>query len=293
MKAQSSKRIGSYPALGVTLSISLALYAIGIFGILIIYADGLEKLVRENVMMQIYLNSSVNETQQQQLENKLKNLPFTDKSKANSIQFVSKEEAAKKFIAETGEDFQSFLGDNPLKDAFLIRVAPEYQNSQSLLSIKKQLESINGVFQAFYVEGLIDNINNNVNKIGLFLIFIISLLLITIIVLINNTIRIALFSQRFLIRSMQLVGAKQSFIQWPFLKRALLYGFIASIVATLGLYGSIWYAQQQIVELVVLFNIQQFFILSGVLAIIGLLISLISSYFATRKYLRLSLDELF
>jgi cell division transport system permease protein len=185
------------------------------------------------------------------------------------------------------------LGDNPLKDAFMVRVASQYQNSQSMVNIKKQIEGINGVFQVFYVEGLIDNINDNVNKIGLFLIFIISLLLITIIVLINNTIRIALFSQRFLIRSMQLVGAKQSFIQWPFIKRATLYGILASILATLALYASILYTEQQIKELSVLFNINQFIILAGALTVLGMLISVISSFFATRKYLTLSLDELF
>ena len=165
MKAQSSKRIGSYPALGVTLSITLALYAIGIFGLIVMYAGSLEKLVRENVMLQVYLNSTVNETQRQQVENKLKNLPFIDKGKADAIYFVSKEEAEKKFIAETGEEFKTFLGDNPLRDAYMIRIAPQFQEGQSLVTIKKQIENINGVFQVFYVEGLIDNINNNVNKI--------------------------------------------------------------------------------------------------------------------------------
>jgi cell division transport system permease protein len=293
MKMQYSKKVGSYPAVGVTLSIALALYAIGVFGILFSYAETLEKLVRENVKLQVYLNTTVKESQRQQIENKLVNLPFTDKSYTSPIEFVSKEEAAKKFIAETGEDFQSFLGENPLKDAYLLRISPTYQTEEKLESVKKEIEKINGVFQVFYVAGLIDDINNNVTKIAFFLVFVVILLLVTIIVLINNTIRIALFSQRFLIRSMQLVGAKQSFIQWPYLKRAALYGFFAGLFATITLYASILYIQNQINDLSVLFNLQNFMIIGTCLLVIGIFISTVSSFFAVKKYLRLSLDELF
>jgi cell division transport system permease protein len=293
MKMHSGKKVGSYPAAGVTLSISLALYAMGIFGILYTYTGALEKIVRENVKLQIYLNTTVNESQRQQIENKLQNLPFTDKTVIQSIQFVSKEEAAKKFIAETGEDFQTFLGENPLKDAFLLRVNPTYQTSEKMILVKKEIEKISGVFQVFYVEGLIDDINENVNKIALFLLFVITILLVTIVILINNTMRIALFSQRFLIRSMQLVGAKQSFIQWPFIKRSAAYGLLASVVATAGLYGSIYYAQNQINDLRILFNIENFLLVVACLFIIGICISMVSSYFAVKKYLKLSLDELF
>jgi cell division transport system permease protein len=293
MKMHSGKKVGSYPAAGVTLSISLALYAMGIFGILFTYASALEKIVRENVKVQIYLNTTVNEAQRQQIENKLQNLPFADKNVNPSIQFVSKEEAAKKFIAETGEDFQAFLGDNPLKDAFLLRINPAYQTAEKMTIAKKEIEKISGVFQVFYVEGLIDDINENVNKIALFLLFVIAILLVTIVILINNTMRIALFSQRFLIRSMQLVGAKQSFIQWPFIKRAAGYGLLAGLVATAGLYGSIAYAQNQINDLRILFNTENFLLVALCLFIIGTCISIVSSYFAVKKYLKLSLDELF
>ena len=289
----SGKKVGSYPAAGVTLSISLALYAIGVFGILYTYAGVLEKIVRENVKLQIYLNSTVNESQRQQIENKLQNLPFTDKTVNQSIQFVSKEEAAKKFIAETGEDFQTFLGENPLKDAFLLRVNPTYQTSEKMTLVKKEIEKISGVFQVFYVEGLMNDINENVNKIALFLLFVISILLVTIVILINNTMRIALFSQRFLIRSMQLVGAKQSFIQWPFIKRSAGYGMLAGVIATTALYCSIYYAQNQINDLRILFNTDNFLLVAACIFIIGICISMVSSYFAVKKYLKLSLDELF
>jgi cell division transport system permease protein len=293
MKMHSGKKVGSYPAAGVTLSISLALYVMGIFGILYTYAGALEKIVRENVKVQVYLNTTVNEAQRQQIENKLQNLPFADKTINPSIQFVSKEEAAKKFIAETGEDFQAFLGDNPLKDAFLLRINPAYQTAEKMTLVKKEIEKISGVFQVFYVEGLIDDINQNVNKIALFLLFVIAILLATIVILINNTMRIALFSQRFLIRSMQLVGAKQSFIQWPFIKRAAGYGLLAGLVATIGLYGSIVYAQNQINDLRILFNTENFLLVTACLFTIGIFISMVSSYFAVKKYLKLSLDELF
>lgn len=294
MKYTSRKKLGSYPTIGVIVSITLALFVVGLFGLLIIYSVQLERVVRENVKMQVYLNGNLTETQRLQIETKIISMNFVNKSGENKgIAYISKEEAAKKFIGETGEDFTKFIGDNPLKDAFLISIDPGFHSKTEIEKIKKNIEKINGVFEASYVEGLIESINQNIRKIGLILLGLVCLLLLTVILLINNTMRIALFSQRFLIRSMQLVGAKQSFIQRPFLLRAALLGLIGSVIAITLLFSVIRYAQSEIEDLVLLHNQEHFIILGASMALTGILIAVISSFFSIRKYLHLSLDELF
>jgi cell division transport system permease protein len=294
MKYSSRKKLGSYPTVGVVISIALALFVIGLFGLLIIYSQQLEKVVRENVKMQVYLKSNLTETQRLQIENKLLSMKFiSGQGTEKGIEYISKQDAAKKFIGETGEDFTKFIGDNPLKDAYLIRIDLAFHSKSQMEGIKKEIEKTNGVFQVFYVEGLIESINKNIQKIALILLGLVLLLLLTVILLINNTMRIALFSQRFLIRSMQLVGAKQWFIQRPFLLRAALLGIIGAGVAIASLYGITQYAQSEIEDLVLLHNQEQFLTLAGVMALLGLFIAVFSSYLSIRKYLRLSLDELF
>lgn len=292
MKYTSHRRIGSYPSIGVVVSITLALFVIGLFGLLLMYSTQLEKVVRDNVKMQVYLNSGLTETQRNQIESKLRSMNFVSSGNDN-MTFISKEEAAKKFISETGEDFTQFLGENPLKDAYLIRIDPSYHSKTEIENLKKEIEKINGVFQASYVEGLIESINQNVRKAGLILLGLVALLVFTVVLLINNTMRIALFSQRFLIRSMQLVGARQWFIQKPFLLRAGGLGFLGAAIAIGTLYAVVRVAQSEVEDLVLLHDNLQFMILAGTIAVLGITIAVLSSYLSIRKYLRLSLDELF
>jgi cell division transport system permease protein len=294
MKYSSHKKLGSYPTVGVVASIMLALFVIGLFGLLIIYSQQLEKVVRDNVKMQVYLKSNLTQTQRLQIENTLLSLDMLNKKAVNKgIEYISKEHAAKKFIGETGEDFTKFIGDNPLKDAYLISIDPAYHTKAAMEKSKKEIEKMKGVHQVFYVEGLIESINQNIRKAGLILLGLVTLLLVTVVLLINNTMRIAIFSQRFLIRSMQLVGAKQWFIQKPFLMRSALLGLLASTISVALLFGVTQYAQSKIQDLELLQNDQQFLVLSLVMGSLGILIAVLSSYFSIRNYLRMSLDELF
>ncbi|MEL7004083.1 MAG: permease-like cell division protein FtsX, partial [Bacteroidota bacterium] len=209
------------------------------------------------------------------------------------ISFVSKEEAADTFIKETGEDFSAFLGDNPLRDAYTLKISPEYHENEKLKTIKAELEQSNGIFEVVYVESLVDSINKNLTKISLFLLGFAAILLLVVVMLINNTIKLALFSQRFLIRSMQLVGAKAQFIQKPFLARAAIYGILAGLIASVSLYVLMNFANTKIEDLATLQEDNKIFILFGILLLLGALIGFSSTYRAINKYLKMSLDELY
>jgi cell division transport system permease protein len=286
------KKLGGYPAVGVVVSVTLALFVVGLFGMLMIYSQQLEKQIRENIRMQVYLRPSLTKNQRLQIENKLRSQQFTSKTSA-SVTFVSKDEAAKKFIAETGEDFTKFIGENPLKDAFLVNIDPAYHTPAQMEKIKADIQKMNGVFQVFYVEGLIESVNDNVMKIGFFLAGLIIILVVTVIFLINNTLRLALFSQRFLIRSMQLVGAKNWFIQRPFILRAAGYGVLSGVIAAIFMYLVSDYLQRKISDLTVLHQQDQFFVLLALLMLLGVVVAVTSTFFSIRKYLKMSLDQLY
>ncbi len=286
------KKLGGYPAVGVVVSVTLALFVVGLFGMLIIYSQQLEKQIRENIRMQVYLKPNLTKNQRLQIENKLRSQQFT--AKINTpIVFVSKDDAAKKFIAETGEDFIKFIGENPLKDAFLVNIDPSYHTPQQMEKVKADIQKMNGVFQVFYVEGLIESVNDNVMKIGVFLFGLIVILVITVILLVNNTLRLALFSQRFLIRSMQLVGAKNWFIQRPFILRAGGYGLLSGILASVFMYLLSDYARRKISDLNILHQQDQFLLLLAFLLVLGVTVAVVSTFFSIRKYLKMSLDQLY
>ena len=292
-KKSNKKKLGGYPAIGVVMSITLSLIVMGIFGLLLIYSQELEQQVRQNIRVQVYLKSNVTETQRLQIESKLTSQNYVSKEHGQGVVFISKEDAAKKFIEETGEDFEDFIGENPLRDAYLVSIARDYHSIKEIEKIKKDIQAMNGVFQVFYVEGLIESINSNVKKIGLILLGLITVLLVTVVLLINNTLRIALFSQRFLIRSMQLVGAKKWFILRPFLVRASGYGLLAGLLAASLLWSLSNYAQRKIEDLSILHNQDHFLALVALLLISGIVVAVLSTFFSIRRYLKMSLDQLY
>lgn len=288
------KKLGSYPFISTVLSITFALVVMGMFGVLVIYSKELERVVRETIRIQVYLKSNISEAQRLQIEKNLYSQYFIPAGKIEgSVQFVSKDEAAKEFISETGEDFRKFLGENPLHDAFLVTVDPQYQEKKSMEKIKSEVEQISGVFQVDYVDSVINSINENVARIGLILIGLSALLLALVVVLIHNTLRLALFSQRFLIRSMQLVGARKKFIQGPFIARAAAHGLLSGLLAAAILSTLIAVANNRLAELRMIQNTERLSLLLGSLVLIGIFVAVISTWRAVDKYLQLSLDELY
>ncbi|MDA7855032.1 permease-like cell division protein FtsX [Cyclobacteriaceae bacterium] len=291
---RQKRKLGSFPFLSVIFSITLSLVVMGIFGIAFIYLKTLTSIVQSNVEIQVYLDKSIRDHDVKRLEKIMTTRPYIRSDDATeNIKFISKETAAEVFIRDTGEDFTKFLGDNPLRDAFSVKIINQYQSVDSLKTIEIDLRRLPGVYEVVFQESLIASINKNLRKIGILLLGMTLILLVAVIVLINNTIRIALFSQRFLIRSMQLVGATKGFIRWPFLKRSLIYGLVSGILASGIIFGIIQFAQHQIDDLDKLYAEEPLFILFAVLIFLGLLISYLSTLSSMRRYFKISLDELY
>ncbi|WP_234462512.1 cell division protein FtsX [Adhaeribacter terrigena] len=293
-KHTRKKKLGRYPQLMVIFSTTLALFVIGLFGMLLLHAAKLSDKVKENLEMQVYLNRDLTEMQLVRLQKTFALKEYIAyKGSEPQVRFYSKDEGAKEFIKGTGEDFLQFLGENPLRDAYILRINPEYAEAANLKKIKTDLESIDGVFEVQYVENLFNSINQNLRKISLILLSFAAILTLVVVVLINNTIKLALYSQRFLIRSMQLVGATAYFIQRPFLNRATMQGVISGLLASILLYMLLQYAYYEFPDLLLLRDEKQLALLMGFLMVLGTIIGFLSSYRAVKKYMRASLDELY
>lgn len=294
LKYKKKKKLGSFPNVSVIFSITLALFVIGLFGLLILDSNKLKDVIRENITIQIYLDKFVTENDKIRITKILTQKKYVAKEDGKSlVEFVSKEEAAKIFIEGTGEDFIEFLGENPLRDAFTIKIDPTYQQVDSLKKVEIELSNVDSVFEVVYVQNLVQSINKNIAKISLVLVGFTIILLVTIVVLINNTIKLALFSQRFLIRSMQLVGAKAGFIISPFVRRAGLQGLLAGLIASTLLFALITYVNSIIEELKQLQSVNELLILLSFILVLGVVIGMVSTYKAVNKYLKMSLDELY
>lgn len=285
----------NYPNTTVTISLTIALFIIGLCGLLIIQAKKLSTLVRENIEVQAHLDSDLSTGGMDTLLRAISFKPYVAKTENGKAQvtYISKEEAAKKLMEDTKENFQELLGENPLKNSFAIKVEENYFEEAQLQRIKTDLEKLDGVFEVTYVENLVDEVNKNISKIYLILSVFVAILLLIIIALVNNTIKLALFSQRLLIRSMQLVGATSNFIQKPFLIRGALQGLISGLIAS-GLLVLLQQAAVRQIEGIGLLqdNVKLIIVLVAIV-ILGILIGVVSTFQAIHKYLRMSLDELY
>ncbi len=293
-KKHKRTKVGSYPYLSVIFSTTLALFLLGLFGMLLINTNKLVEYIQENLEMQVYLNSNINSKEATKLQVLLSEKEYVlHKGDSALMNFISKEEAAADLIAQTGEDFLTFLGENPLRDAITFKIALESQDSSQLNAIKEELEAMPEVYEVTYIQSMAQVINKNRTKIAIVLAVGALLLLFIISTLINNTIRLALFSQRFLIRSMQLVGATQGFIIKPFITRASFYGLISGLLAGGLLAALLTYALRALPELELVQDQEKTLILFGALLLVGIFIALFSTLYAVRKYLKMSLDELY
>lgn len=270
------------------ISITMVLFLLGLFSVLVMNAKLLSDYVKENLQVQIFINEEADPKQINDIAKQLRANPYVKK-----LDYVSKEDAVTILTDDLGEDFVDFLGYNPLLASFNLTVEANYANSDSLEKVKQQLLVNPVVKEVYYQAGVLDLLNKNIKTIATIVAGFSLLLLLITITLINNSIRLSLYSQRFIIKSMQLVGATTWFIKRPYLLKSLLQGTISVILAVLFLYLVIYFGDRQVPDLAGLRDkLLSVYIGLGLL-VLGLVISFVSTWVAINRYLNYKIDDLY
>lgn len=269
-------------------SITLVLFVLGLIGLLVLNSQKLSQTIKENLGFTIVLKENTLAAEITSLQNTLQEMPAV-----KSMEFVSSEEAAQILTEELGEDFVSFLGYNPLFPSIEVRMHAAFANPDSLKVFETRLLENNLVREVHYQQDLVSLINENVRAISIGLIAFSVLLLLVAVILINNTIRLSIFSKRFLIKSMQLVGATGSFIRKPFVVHGILQGLIGSVAANLMLLAVLYVASRNIPGIIEMQNVRLLWALAAYVMLTGVFISWISTFLAVRKYLKIKTDHLY
>lgn len=274
--------------ISTVISIALVLLMIGLLGLILVNAKNLSKYVKENIVLNIIVNENINEGDILTLQK--------DIEKDNYIlrtEYISKDLAAKNLKEDLGEDFVEYLGKNPLLPSIDIYLKEQYANSDSIQTFIQNITKNSKVKEVVYQQSLIDMVNQNIRNISMVVLAFAIILLIIAIALINNTIRLSIYSQRFLIKSMQLIGATKSFIRRPYILYGIVHGLIGALIAILLLIFTLQFAQKQIPEIVILGNWTEFGLIFIFIIILGILISGLSTYFAVTKYLKAKSNSLY
>lgn len=272
----------------VIISITLVLFLIGIVGVLIFSGDQISDYVKENIGFSIILKDEAKDVDVHRIQ---KYLDATDY--VRSTEYIDKDKAAQDLSTELGEDFIEFLGYNPLLASIEVKLKADYANPDSLAVIESEFKTYPQIKEVIYQKDLINLVNDNLRKITIVLLLFSVLLFIVSVALINNTIRLALYSQRFIINTMQLVGATKSFIRKPFINRIILDGLVASLLAIALLSISIYSIQNELSAIISFNDLELIVMVYSLVILIGIVISQMSAFFALNKYLRLRSDELY
>jgi len=267
--------------ISTVISVALVLLMTGLLGLILVHAKNLSRYVKENIVLNVIVNDNVNEGDVLSLQKDLEKDAYVLRS-----EYVSKELAAKNLKEDLGEDFVSYLGHNPLLPSVDIYMKEQYANTDSIQSFIEKIGKNSRIKEVIYQESLIDMVNKNIRVIGIVILAFTIILLIIAVALINNTIRLAIYSQRFLIKSMQLIGATKGFIRRPYILYGIAHGLIGSLIAILLLILTLQVAQREIPELVFLRDWFEFAMIFVIVIALGILISGASTYFAVTKYLR-------
>src|SRR6201985_587752 len=268
--------------------IALVLLMVGLLGLILVHANNLSRYVKENIVLNIFVDDAAHETDVMQLQKQLDANPMVKQT-----QYVSKELAARNLQKDLGEDFVKFLGYNPLSQSLDVYLKAEYANNADIDKFKAQLLKNPLIKEVKYQRSLVDQMNQNLTSISLIILAFAAIFVILSVALINNTIRLAIYSQRFLIKSMQLVGATKGFIRRPFILYGIWHGLLGGLIAIILLIGMLYLATLQIPDLVILQSYREFAIVFLAVIGIGIFISAFSTYLAVSKYLRLKIYNLY
>ncbi|MFK8271981.1 cell division protein FtsX [Capnocytophaga canimorsus] len=285
-KFNKRRLITSY--FSVTLSITLVLFLLGLLGFLLLNAQRLANYFKEQVSVSISLKDDAKEADVLHLQKTLSVAEF-----AKSVRFVSKEEAAEQFSQEIGEDFLSFIGVNPLQNSIDLSLKAEYAEPRKMEEIAKEIGQNPFVTEVTYDKPLVALIHENVEKISLIILIISGLFTIIAILLINSSIRLSIYSKRFTIKTMQLVGATRGFIRRPFIITNVRLGIYGAVFAMLLLYGCISYLNNSFPEFGLMTDRSITIMVFSSILIIGILITWLSTFFAAQRFLNLNTNDLY
>jgi len=283
---QKRRLISSY--FSVVLSIALVLFLLGILGLLVLNTKKLGDHFKEQITLSVFLKDNAKPVEVDQLQKGLALAEYT-----KSAVYVSKEDAAEQYSEDIGENFQEFLGYNPLKNSVDVNLKAAFVSPEQIESIASELTEKNYVHEVSYDKPLIALLTDNVKKIGFWILIASAVFTVIAVLLINSSIRLSIYSKRFIIKTMQMVGATKKFIRKPFITTNIKLGFLGSLIALIALAGVLHYVNNSFPELNLYGDITILVgLFVGVLAL-GILISYLSTYFATQRFLNLRTDDLY
>lgn len=285
-KFQKRRLISSY--FSVVLSIFLVLFLLGILGLFVLNSKKLSDDFKEEIAMTVFFKNEANDTILKDFGNQLKVSKFV-----KSSVFVNKDSAAKQHTDIIGEDFMTFLGTNPLQNSYDIHLKADYIVADSIRKIERNIRTNEMVSDIIYDKQLVNLVNDNIKKVSFWILIVSGFLTLVAVLLINSSMRLSIYSHRFIIKTMQMVGATKSFIRKPFIWRSIKLGLLGSLLAVFALIGTLVYLDDHFPNLGILEDqLIIGLVLLGVV-LIGILITWISTFFATQRFLNLRTDDLY
>lgn len=283
---QKRRLISSY--FSVVISIALVLFLLGLLGLLVLNTKKVADHFKEQIALTVYLKDTAKEVEIEQLK---KSLALAEHTKSST--YISKEEAAEEHSEEIGEDFMEFLGYNPLQNSIDVYMKADYVSPEQIDEIATDLTSKNFVDEVVYDKPLISLLNDNVKKISFWILIVSGIFTFIAVLLINSSIRLAVYSKRFIIKTMQMVGATKNFIRSPFIWQSVKLGIIGAVLALIGMGIVLYYLNKTFPELELLSDISLLSALFIGIFLMGILITWLSTFFATSRFLNLKTDELY
>jgi len=283
---QKRKLLSSY--FSVVISIGLVLFMVGIFGLLVINTKKVSNILKEKVTITLFLKNNITKDSINTLRKKLKKAPYI-----KSVHFITKKQAAKDLVASTGEDFVEFLGYNPLRNAFSLRLKAEYVTAKRVDSLSTSFRKMSFVNDINYDKPLITLLTKNINNISFWILIMSIAFTIISVLIINSSIRLSIYAKRFIIKTMQMVGATKGFIRRPFIWQSIKLGLIGAIIADIGLAVSVFYIHKYIPILQLLQNKIELGILFLGIFVLSIFITWFSTFFAAQRFLNLRTNDLY
>ena len=271
-----------------TISISLVLIVVGMLVFILLNARAVSDHVKRNIGFAVIVKDNTNEVEIKRVQKILDTQPYVYSSK-----YITKEQAAKSFKKEMGEDFERILGANPLLPSIEIKLNPAYANNDSLAMIEKGLARFDIIHEVYYQKSMIESINENIRRITIIFLIVGAVLVLISFTLIRNMIHLAVYSQRLLIKTMQLVGATPFFICKPFVYGSMWRGFFGALIANLVLLGAIFFVQENVGNVINIMRQDVILLMVGFVILSGVVLSFFSAWFSVRRYLRRDLNDLY